>query len=445
VKLSHFALILFVAISIISCGPSQTVPEDTTPSSLEQPRSQDTPVVEAETPTTIKPENPQSPTASEPDTTRPTEEQGANQITPQSQNQQTIPASSPNQQPGEQRFQVPSTFEGQITSIRGSVQIIRDGRDLTNQADIGFNLFEYDLISTQTNGYLTAEFKGPGLSRATLSLKPNTKLYLEQSLLQSGGTRTTMQLLTGSVSINVQRLSGGQFGVNTQTSTLGVRGTKFDVILAPQLEVLITCVEGQVQVAMEDQASSAVPGRAITVNPDDGIAEYNVQVQNIARFQERWMEELLKEFEQIALPVARNVYRRWTRNLPRFRQEFARLLAQEALLNKWKSAIQNQKELGSVELLRDKRTITPILLNLKKIMFFMERDWAWLSSVRKDFPQAALGGDVGGISVQEFFRQHNEIQLELGFQFSKVREAWKTFSQISLDSPLGDFFGGSDR
>lgn len=383
----------------------------------------------------------QQPTGSVPDTEQHTED-----VAPPAESTRRDPAAAPEPPPAPTPSQTarpeaePTALEGRITALRGTVSVHRDGTVLSRELDLGEPLREYDLLVTGADGYLTAEFQGPGLRRATLSLRPNTRVYVEQSLLESGGRQTTAQLLAGSVSLKVQRLSGGQFQVNTQSAALGVRGTTFDVIIGPQLEALVTCSEGRVEARVAGDRAAAIPGKALTVHPEDGIAEYNVQVQNIPRFQTRWLEEVVKEFQEIAVPVTRTVHRRWNRLLPRFRDAWGQLQAQSATLARWRQAVASGTELGTVELLRDRRALAPVLLNLKKTLFFLERDWAWLAAVQRDFPTAALDQDVGGKTARQFFQETDAIHRELGLQFSMAREAFRLYAAMVPDSPLGDFF-----
>ncbi|GEM_PF-2711759 len=428
-----WGFILIAITALVSCGPSGDNSEITVPSTqISEPSDDPTvsPVQNTEQTST----SPSNPSATSQQTAPATSETPSTPEAPSTPSAATAqnPPSTPN---------LPAKLEGVVTSLRGNVTLHRDGRDSTGELDMGFVLHDFDLISTGNNGRLEANFRGPGLPGASLNVGPNTKVYVEQSLLNGGGTQTTVQLLTGRIGLNVQRLAGSQVGVNTQAAALGVRGTQFDVVIAPQLEVLVTCSTGQVSVVQGGERSSAIPGRAVTANPEDGVAEYSVQVRNIDAFQDKWFSVLLEEFSELAVPLLKTVYRRWDRNLARFQAERAKLNAQNAVLVRWKSAVDSGNVLSIADLVRDKRAVAGVLLNLKKIMFFFERDWAWLATVQKDFPQVSLGEDVGGVTAQEFFALYQNQQRDLGLQFSSVRNAFRLLAAVDPESPLGDFFG----
>ena len=136
---------------------------------------------------------------------------------------------------------------GSISYVEGYVDLYRDGELLDWElVDIGFGVEEFDLIETGSDGMVEIDINLPSGSRTSLLVKSNTAFYFEMEE-KSGRNQTSFQMLSGSISFKVQKLSGKDtMNVNTESAVMGVRGTNFEIVSSPEGGILVLCDEGAV-------------------------------------------------------------------------------------------------------------------------------------------------------------------------------------------------------
>jgi ferric-dicitrate binding protein FerR (iron transport regulator) len=85
-----------------------------------------------------------------------------------------------------------------------------------------------------------------------------------------------VELLAGRLNFQIDKMAGSSgFEVRTQAAVMGVRGTTFSVITAPQGEILVTTREGRVEVSdSEGSVSYAQPGQVVEASEENPIPDH---------------------------------------------------------------------------------------------------------------------------------------------------------------------------
>ncbi len=149
-----------------------------------------------------------------------------------------------------------------IRQVAGTVEIRAPGRDWV-PAKAGASLTKDTAIST---GFKSVAVITVGAS--TLTVKPLTRLTLEEIARLEGSETVRLALLSGRVRADVKPPAGGKtdFSVKSPTATASVRGTGFD-----QDEVNLDVDDGEVEYTGPDgQPVQVGAGQSSTVDEDGG-------------------------------------------------------------------------------------------------------------------------------------------------------------------------------
>lgn len=188
---------------------------------------------------------------------------------------------------------------GKIDALDGTVAVVRAGTPLkASLVDTGFALENNDQVKVSANGWADIALDtGTGI-RAHLHLKASTVVLLDLSSLVSSGQTGALDLLVGSLSLKVQKLTGAnQLDVHTETAAMGVRGTEFSVDTEVDGSALLTTTEGRVQLTPDHGAVRySVPGTAVRTQGEENSRWVEEKVTDPQAFIEAWHQERQKAF-----------------------------------------------------------------------------------------------------------------------------------------------------
>jgi hypothetical protein len=123
-----------------------------------------------------------------------------------------------------------------------------------------------DSLKTVDLGRAAIQFSDGSLTR----LAPGTEVTVDQAQLQKSGALGQVSLTqrAGRTLSTVQRLiNGGGFKVNGNSTSAEVRGTRFEVFLAPDRSVVFKLFNGRLKVTAPGGAVTLTSAQQVTVNP----------------------------------------------------------------------------------------------------------------------------------------------------------------------------------
>ncbi len=318
---------------------------------------------------------------------------------------------------------------GEISYLEEGVSITRSGRAL-DEVDFGTPVENFDLLATDKTGFAEVKIASSRTPEATLKVSPNTAFYFE---LSSSGRKasTTFQLLSGSLALKVQKVTGSKsVNIRTETATMGVRGTQFQVTISPGGDLLITAEEGRVSCLDEEgQEEFATPGQAVEQLSGEPIRAIPVSVAGLEAFREEWYTQRMEIFKANALKAVRSYAARYLDLNSRFNQAYDRLMSHSRVIRKWSQEDRQNTVGGKIEIMREKKEIIRDLLAIRKILFLYERVYFRVQELAGYHEQGYGRGQVrAGMSTASFFQRFDQEKKDLQSKMDQVRYVTKLYA-----------------
>ena len=321
---------------------------------------------------------------------------------------------------------------GDITYMEGDVAVVRNGAPVDNVA-IGLDVQNFDLVRTGSDGLAELDLSSPQLPRMTVKVSADTQFSLEIASLP-GSQQTTVSIVGGSISMKVSRLSSSQaVQVKTDSTSMGVRGTDFEVTSPPSGEVLVTCDEGEV-VCTDDQGRElhAIPGTVVENRPAELFRTVPVSTTDLEGFRSRWAAERLQNLEQNAfarIQANATLYDRLVRELNQGNAELAR---SQGILNKWMDEDRQGRMGRRLELASDRRTIGALLPRLRRTQFQLERVTFRLTRLKRIADRGFGAGTLSnGVTTAQFFLRFESERPDVERKLALTRYVSKMYGRRS--------------
>lgn len=327
---------------------------------------------------------------------------------------------------------------GRIEYLEGDVTLVRDGR-IRDAFDIqlGEAVLQFDVIQTGFDGYVELALERPG--QGTVRIRENSAYYIELDEREGGRVR----LLTGAIEIAVDSLATGRrLDVQTQSAVLGVRGTTFDVLTAPDDSTLLGVREGRVAIAAAGseliaQAGSAaetVEGRPPQVEAVPGGA--------FESFYASWTQTRLQAFRNGAPTFIRAYARRYLDTRETFENAYRDLISYRSDLQ---AALSGTPNRGRDMRLRS--AMSPALIRMRSVLPLFEETVYRLEELSRFHTQGIGRTTIGATPSAQFFRTFDRERTQLVRQLAEVRTIFRLYRELEaqsggsgIESPFG---GGS--
>ena len=318
---------------------------------------------------------------------------------------------------------------GEIAYLEDEIEITRNSVTL-DYVDIGTAIENFDLLTTGEYGLAEVALTTEGSPDATIKVSPNTAFYFELNQLKQGN-KTTLGMISGSVSMKVRKMSRSQaFEVQTESATMGVRGTSFTVTTTVAGDLLITCDEGQVSCLDEgDTELFAVPGKAVEKRTGDILRAIPVAVSDLRTFKDNWYAERLSVFKSNALKALRGYAVRYLTLVENFNQAYNRLYRNKEIISKWFREDSNGTMGSTMESMRERKKMIGDLLRLRRVLFIFERVYFRLQELKSYYDQGYGRGTIkAGLTADAFFRRFERDKDELSRKMARIRYITKLYS-----------------
>ena len=330
---------------------------------------------------------------------------------------------------------------GRIDYLEGIVDIHRNGEVVELfPSDIGFPLEAVDTIQTGDDGRVEFSLTSLQHDGTSVSIGNNTAFRVE-STLDPAGTKTRIQVFTGSISLKVAKLAGHEeLTVRTESAAMGVRGTQFQVDTAPDGGVLVLCSEGRVSCQdPEKKEVFAFAGQGVEKVPGDSISSVEVSPDKYDAFRRKWRETRLEIFRSGAPVFLKAYIQQYQRVDPRFEAAYRKLAGFQDRLKSYSS---DSSGVSRADLVRFRAAISPALTEMRSIIPFYRQTFYRLSELAGYVTREGLGREVrvGDVSVPVFFRTFGRDLKQRRRQIAQVEYWFKLY--ISLGKNANDPFGG---
>lgn len=334
---------------------------------------------------------------------------------------------------------------GFISYLEGDITLYREGTVIYPEyVDIGSELHEFDLIEVAEDSLAEIEITLPSRAGMMIKVMENTVFYFSTGSY-TGSNQTRVQLLSGSASMKVRNLFG-EVLVKTDTTIMGVRGTDFDVLIAPERSVLLTCSEGRVYCTDETNTKIyAEPGTIVERSSDGGLKAFAVPSDDIALYQEFWKSQREELFKASAFPFVRFYYQKYVTFLPQFLEAYKDLMDQFDLIIGYKDAVSIPLSEG----IAVRREAGSAFIEMRRVFPHFEHVFYSVQILGRYHRQGLGAGTIRRrYTTKEFFDEFDEAQEDLKKKLGVVRYLFKLYARIGslssdgmgVDDPLSEFF-----
>lgn len=125
-----------------------------------------------------------------------------------------------------------------VKSLKGTVTVLKSGGSKPFKAFKNMSLNEGDLLKTGKDGSIELELASDDSDRDQLTIGSESEISFTK-LKDKTGSKTKLNVWAGTLWVKVKSVAGAEdsFEVETPTSIMGVRGTKFVVVVNPRTRV----------------------------------------------------------------------------------------------------------------------------------------------------------------------------------------------------------------
>jgi hypothetical protein len=234
---------------------------------------------------------------------------------------------------------------------------------------------------------------------------------------------------------------------------MGVRGTTFQVFIAVNGDILVSCEEGKVE-CQDDSGDVlyAAPGRVVERTEDAVFRNIPVAIGDLDEFRKNWNAEKIEAFKANAGRVLKYYSERYLELRDKFIEEFGDLLMRRDILDKWIKEDQEGRIGSTAARMREKKAIFGKLADIRKVLFIFEKIYYRVLELHGYYQEGYGRGLIRpGLTAAGFFNMFQEDRETLLDYMSDVRYVMKLYAkrnggELPFDafsdfSDEDDFFG----
>ena len=324
---------------------------------------------------------------------------------------------------------------GIISYLEGSVQVSRNGSYLSRgNIDIGLKIEASDTIETGPDGYVEVEMNAPSAG-SVVKVRSDSSFYFESSPEGAPRKETIFQMLRGALSLKVGRLSSREsYKVQTDSAVMAVRGTEFNVDMSADRSVLVTVPEGHVESKSGRTTIMAQPGTVAAVDNDSQISSIKIAPEDINLYRQYWQGLRLDALKINAKLSIQQFSRQWDQQLPRLESAMAELKSQQAVISHWEQIDQGNANIPpTADIIRDKRALSPGMLELRAILPVAERTFNTLLGLEEAYNQGFAEGPFQSGNYRDaatFYRSFSGDKEEVRDMLARARYLMRVYKVL---------------
>lgn len=338
-----------------------------------------------------------------------------------------------------------TSYIGTISFFEGEFTISHNGEIMQDyQIDFGHEVFAGDIITTEDDGMVEIAMT-VNSGGSTLLVKPDTSLFVQREV-KDGVNSTNIQTFIGSIALKVNKLTSNEaITVSSENTTMGVRGTEFEVSVTPDSSVLVTCSEGRVACSTATTELFAEPGQVCFWTLDDKRLEsMRVPVIELNEFQERWWNERSEILGINAFVSIQFYSRSYLQYADGLERTLDSLRENSDIFVKWNEISKGNRPVpGMADVLRDSRAVTADIIRLRSFLILLEQAYYNLVAL-EDYASGISERLDSNMSINNFYRNFNRNKnsmkrdlIQARFYMSIYKEMFEAMP-TSVDSSIFD-------
>ena len=157
--------------------------------------------------------------------------------------------------------------------------------------------------------------------------------------------------------------------IASKSAVMGIRGTELYITTAPDGSLLVTCPEGRVSCKSGGSEVIAGDGNAAELLHGQPIKSKIVSNELIESYRKEWAAERTRIFRSMSFSIIKPSALQYEDLQQRFEASYKELRKHKKIFEKY---MLSDKIPDSSELVRDKITVSPAILNMRAVFFRFE-------------------------------------------------------------------------
>lgn len=332
--------------------------------------------------------------------------------------------------------------EAVILFLEGTVDITRNGEYLDySEVDIGTIVQNYDMIETGVDGYVEIEVRTPVSAAVSLKVFEDTNFYYDTKQVR-GSTKTSFQLLSGSMGMKVQKLyQDSELEINVNNSVMGVRGTEFTVSSSIDGATLITTKEGKVS-CKNDSGNEwfSTPGVVCETDGSRIYKEIPVPEKDIEEYRNKWMDNRMEILSSNALVSIRHYAKLYSDFFPRFERSWQSLERKNDIFDKWAGYIQTDARPSLSEAVLSKQSVSREIIELRSVLPIFQHTYYVMKVLGKLYNEGYGRGSLDiNMSQERLFKHYFNNSDETKRRLSKALYYFRIYLEMGKRISGDDF------
>jgi hypothetical protein len=338
---------------------------------------------------------------------------------------------------------------GVVEYVEGDVTLTRAGV-VRGTPEPGDSVENFDFLRTGPNGLVVVALDKASGMFGTLTVRPKSAFSVKTEIVK-GAPATEADMIAGAVAVKAEKLSGApSLRVRTTATTMGVRGTEFEVAVSVNDSLLVSCSSGVVACTdAEGEELEAVPGQSFVRSAGERLRRVPVAVTGLEAFKKDWLAEELRVFAAAPVRAVDQYAVRYRRMKGDFEAASTRLSGDPGL-SEWTDQFRRGTTPRStdVRVMRQKSALVPKLMGVRRVLFLLERVYYRLSDIRDQVGPEVLSARLpSGGTIAAFFRELDRDGPDLEKKAASFRFALRLYAErndgrdaVSLGEDGGGFF-----
>ena len=248
-----------------------------------------------------------------------------------------------------------------VIYVEGAPQLARNGEVVPNPVDFGFELQDHDLLETGADGLVELSvYPRVGIA-GRITAQADTVLAFDMIAPEPSPTlraeaeavERRLHVFRGSVSVDLAGMSeGAAFTVQTPSVHVSVRGTDFTVDVALTGAIVVSSVEGVVELAVPGgRRLFAQPGMVAYYRPaQELLRNVSVPGSRLSAFRRGRRANARAELRGNTEAVVQGLLREYRSARDEFSAAYAAVMTRRGILDAWVEAHRRRRGIPNEEL-----------------------------------------------------------------------------------------------
>jgi hypothetical protein len=221
---------------------------------------------------------------------------------------------------------------------------------------------------------------------------------------------------------------------------MAVRGTDFNVDMTADRSVLVTVPEGRVESKTDKRTVIAQPGTVAVVDDQAQMTAMAIAPGDINLYREYWQGLRLDALKINARLSIQQYSRQWDQQMPRLEDAMRELASHEDVFRRWERIMRGDADAPPTgDVMRDKRDVSPGMLELRAILPVAERTFNTLIGLEDAYRQGFAEGpfQAGNYSsARNFYRSFQSDKEDMRDMLARARWLVKIYRFMDPSSDL---------